>query len=191
MNTEKEGMYEDESNSGSDIEGDEEYNTKSDVLLSEGDDDDKLTKIRERKRMIKDGNGDEEERREGVSELESHDISLGETPTIMDLTDYEIERLQRQSQFEDNIELGFDKIGKSCEENDNANSDSFIIPSPVSTDFGENEEEVMKDAKKKKNKQAHYSEFNPDTTIELIDVEHDMLFASREQLKEAKLGTMV
>ena len=64
----------------------------------------------------------------------------------MDLTDYEIERLQRQSQFEDNIELGFDKIGKSCEENDNANSDSFIIPSPVSTDFGENEEEVMKDA---------------------------------------------
>lgn len=54
MNIKEKRMYKDESNSGSDIKGNEEYTTKSDVPLSKrDDDDDELNEITYKKRMIK------------------------------------------------------------------------------------------------------------------------------------------
>ena len=108
---------------------------------------------------------------------------MGERPEWRGLLQYENERLNELfPKFNENADLGVDKVGKMVDED--GESDSFNVPSKGSSDTSDNED-VTSNRRNKKKKQHKYPTFNPNTSREHIEFDPGMIFTSREQLKEA------
>ncbi|KAL8115171.1 hypothetical protein AgCh_021848 [Apium graveolens] len=115
-------------------------------------------------------------------------ILMGEVPQWTKFVQHGREMLG--TGYDDNQELGYDRVEKNVEEIDD--SDSFDAPSIQSSDSSDNEEvhnlEMIKKKNKKKKKKKnvpHYPTFNPKTPMDLIEFEPGLIFTSREYLKEA------
>ncbi|KAK1361483.1 hypothetical protein POM88_045957 [Heracleum sosnowskyi] len=199
--------YEDDEYSDSE----EEDELESDDDNVQSDVDDELEAIREKKKMLREGKIDplkegnltemhigngshnvpiettydtrEQHERHEAGSKRKHDGHMGEIPEWSSFVQYEYKQLAEAfPKFNDNNDIGVDKVGKMVDENED--SDSFDVLSMESSDTSDNED-VVSTRKNKKNQQPNYPTFNPNTSIEHIEFEPGMIFTSREQLKEA------